>query len=45
MNTKTAASINAPVAELPVVDVERAQQHYRDALGFDIGSYCDTGTA
>jgi predicted enzyme related to lactoylglutathione lyase len=37
MNTKTAASINAPVPELPVVDVERAQQHYRDAFGFDIG--------
>jgi len=26
-----------PVAELPVADVERAQQHYRDALGFTIG--------
>jgi predicted enzyme related to lactoylglutathione lyase len=26
-----------PVAELPVVNVERAQQHYRDALGFEIG--------
>jgi predicted enzyme related to lactoylglutathione lyase len=26
-----------PVAELPVADVERAQQHYRDALGFEIG--------
>ena len=26
-----------PVAELPVVDVERAQRHYHDALGFDIG--------
>src|ERR1700722_7678567 len=26
-----------PVPELPVVDVERAQQHYRDALGFEIG--------
>jgi len=25
------------VAELPVADVERAQQHYRDALGFEIG--------
>jgi uncharacterized glyoxalase superfamily protein PhnB len=23
--------------ELPVVDVERAQQHYREALGFEIG--------
>jgi predicted enzyme related to lactoylglutathione lyase len=26
-----------PVPELPVEDVERAQQHYRDALGFEIG--------
>lgn len=26
-----------PVPELPVSDVERAQQHYRDALGFDVG--------
>lgn len=25
------------VPELPVVDVERAQQHYRDVLGFEIG--------
>jgi predicted enzyme related to lactoylglutathione lyase len=25
-----------PVPELPVADVERAQQHYRDALGFKI---------
>ena len=25
------------VPELPVADVERAQQHYRDALGFEIG--------
>ncbi|MGD0931576.1 MAG: hypothetical protein ABR902_13070 [Candidatus Korobacteraceae bacterium] len=24
--------IGQPVAELPVADVERAQQHYRDAL-------------
>lgn len=30
-------SISQPVAELPVADVERAQQHYRDALGFTIG--------
>ena len=30
-------SIGQPVAELPVRDVERAQQHYRDALGFEIG--------
>ena len=26
-----------PVPELPVKDVERAQQYYRDALGFTIG--------
>lgn len=25
------------VPELPVADVERAQQHYRDALGFEVG--------
>jgi predicted enzyme related to lactoylglutathione lyase len=30
-------SIAQPVPELPVTDVERAQQHYRDALGFEIG--------
>jgi predicted enzyme related to lactoylglutathione lyase len=30
-------SIGHPVPELPVADVERAQQHYRDALGFQIG--------
>ena len=30
--------------ELPVADVERAQQHYRDALGFEIGwLYPDKG--
>jgi uncharacterized glyoxalase superfamily protein PhnB len=27
----------APTPELPVRDVERAQHHYRDALGFEIG--------
>lgn len=26
-----------PTPELPVADVERAQEHYRDALGFEIG--------
>ena len=26
-----------PTPELPVADVELAQQHYRDALGFEIG--------
>ncbi len=38
MNTKKPlTSINHLVPELPVTDVERAQQHYRDALGFEIG--------
>ena len=37
-------SIGHPVPELPVADVERAQQHYRDALGFEIGwLYPDKG--
>lgn len=31
------SSIGPPVAELPVADVIRAQEHYRDALGFEIG--------
>jgi len=36
--------IGRAVPELPVVDVERAQQHYRDALGFEIGwLYPDKG--
>lgn len=26
-----------PVPELPVEDVERAQQHYKDVLGFRVG--------
>jgi predicted enzyme related to lactoylglutathione lyase len=30
-------SLGPPVPELPVADVERAQRHYRDALGFEIG--------
>jgi hypothetical protein len=30
-------SIAQPVPELPVTDVARAQRHYRDALGFEIG--------
>ena len=29
--------IGPPVPELPVADVERAQQHYREVLGFEIG--------
>jgi predicted enzyme related to lactoylglutathione lyase len=31
----------APVPELPVEDVKRAQRHYRDTLGFDIGWLVD----
>jgi uncharacterized glyoxalase superfamily protein PhnB len=31
------ALFGKPTPELPVVDVERAQQYYRDALGFEIG--------
>jgi uncharacterized glyoxalase superfamily protein PhnB len=34
MNTQT--SLAPPVPELPVRDVERAQQHYRDVLGFEV---------
>ena len=34
---KGLSSISPLVPELPVADVERAQQHYRDALGFEIG--------
>ena len=30
-------SIRKPVPELPVADVERAQQHYRDVFGLEIG--------
>jgi predicted enzyme related to lactoylglutathione lyase len=30
-------SMGQPVAELPVADVERAQQHYHETLGFEIG--------
>lgn len=30
------SSIGQLVPELPVADVERAQQHYRDGLGFEI---------
>lgn len=38
MSAKTKLTSFGPaVPELPVVDVVRAQQHYRDALGFTIG--------
>lgn len=30
-------TIGQLVPELPVMDVERAQRHYRDTLGFEIG--------
>ena len=37
MSTKTNLTrIAQPVPELPVADVERAQQYYRDTLGFQI---------
>ena len=35
--TKTRTTFGPPVPELPVTDVERAQRHYRDTLGFEIG--------
>ena len=31
------STIAQPVPELPVTDVERTQQYYRDVLGFEIG--------
>ena len=37
MNQESLTSIGQPVPELPVADVERAQQYYRDFLGFQIG--------
>jgi uncharacterized glyoxalase superfamily protein PhnB len=38
VNQKPArTTLASPTPELPVEDVERAQQHYRDALGFEIG--------
>ena len=37
-------SFGTPVPELPVADVERAQQYYKDTLGFEIGwLYPDKG--
>jgi uncharacterized glyoxalase superfamily protein PhnB len=33
---KTQKTFSHPTPELPVEDVERAQQHYRDTLGFAI---------
>lgn len=37
MSAEKRTSLGPPVPELPVADVERAQQHYRDTLGFEIG--------
>jgi hypothetical protein len=38
MNQKrSSTTIGQPVPELPVADVEKAQQYYRDVLGFEIG--------
>lgn len=37
MNQQLRTKFGRPTPELPVEDVERAQQHYRDALGFEIG--------
>jgi predicted enzyme related to lactoylglutathione lyase len=34
---KMTSSLGPPVPELPVADVERAQRHYRDMLGCEIG--------
>ena len=34
---KPLTTIAQPVPELPVADVESAQQYYRDVLGFEIG--------
>ena len=35
--TKARTTFSHPTPELPVADVERAQQYYRDTLGFEIG--------
>jgi uncharacterized glyoxalase superfamily protein PhnB len=37
MSVNPRVPIGQPVPELPVADVERAQRHYREALGFEIG--------
>jgi uncharacterized glyoxalase superfamily protein PhnB len=37
VNQQMRTKLGQPTPELPVEDVERAQQHYRDALGFEIG--------
>jgi predicted enzyme related to lactoylglutathione lyase len=41
---ETMSPIGPPVPELPVADVERAQQYYRNAMGFTIAwLYPDKG--
>src|SRR5262245_11706620 len=37
MSSEARTPLAPPTPELPVEDVERAQRHYRDALGFEIG--------
>ena len=37
MTLKRVSFIGQPVPELPVADVERAQQYYSNTLGFEIG--------
>jgi len=37
VGAKKMTSIGQSVPELPAARVDRAQQHYRDALGFEIG--------
>jgi uncharacterized glyoxalase superfamily protein PhnB len=37
VNETAPTTFGPPVPELPVEDVERAQQYYRDTLGFEIG--------
>jgi predicted enzyme related to lactoylglutathione lyase len=34
---ESSSSLGPPVPELPVADVERAQQYYQGTLGFEIG--------
>jgi predicted enzyme related to lactoylglutathione lyase len=37
MQAQSLTTLGPPVPELPVADVEQAQRHYRDVLGFEIG--------
>lgn len=37
IQSEAPTTFGPPVPELPAADVERAQRHYRDALGFQIG--------